>query len=130
MDTLNEQHEQNFSRVCIFTVPFSNKQRHIMKASPKPVIVRDDVKIVKPRMTDAQVMRYLGNYGDRAYDDLPYWLKQEMKTRKQPYYCRKPTDEEMFDTIRDAREHRITNKELVVSDYIDKYKHKISFKIL
>ena len=72
-------------------------------------------------MTNEEVVIWLDEYGDRGYEDLPAWLKAEMLARNLTWRPRKPTELEMWETVKDAREHRIVNKQLDLKDYIDKY---------
>ena len=42
-------------------------------------------------------------YYNVGFEDLPRWLKQELQWYKVP--SREPTELEMWDTVKDAREH-------------------------
>ena len=76
---------------------------------------------VKPYMSDEEVSRYLAEYDESGFDDIPNWLQQELKARNLQIPKRWPTDMEKWETVGDAREHRIVNKELTQEDYKDKY---------
>lgn len=82
-----------------------------------------------PRMTNEEVLSYLNEYDELGFEDIPEWLRNELKGRCIFIEPREPTQYEMDATIEDAREHRIMNKELVLQDYIDKYKHGRQFTI-
>ena len=76
---------------------------------------------VKPYMTDEEVNRHLSQYSESGFDDMPDWLRNEIRARNLVYEKRTPSDIEKWETNFDAREHRITNKELTFEDYKDKY---------
>jgi hypothetical protein len=78
---------------------------------------------IKPYMTDEEVMKELSQYDEHGFEDLPSWLKDEIRARNLPIPARSPSDLEQWETVSDALEHRITNNELTVNDYINKYKH-------
>lgn len=82
-----------------------------------------------PRMTDQEVLSYLNEYDELGFEDIPEWLRNEMKVRCIFIAPRRATEHEREVTIADAREHRIMNNELVLQDYIDKYKHGKQFTI-
>ena len=81
-------------------------------------------------MTDSEVTMYLSEYDERGFEAIPAWLRHEIRARQLTFPRRDPTPQEMDETIRDAREHRIVNNEKTLEDYIDKYKHGKSFDIL
>ena len=81
-------------------------------------------------MSDEEVNRHLSEYGDSGYDDLPDWLRSEVRSRNLLYEKRQPTDIEKWETVSDAREHRITNNELTLQDYKDKYLNGRNFTII
>ena len=43
---------------------------------------------------------------------------------------REPTELEKWETVKDAREHRIMNKELTINDYLDKYERGKSLTLI
>jgi hypothetical protein len=81
------------------------------------------MKKIKPYMTNEEVMQELSQYDEYGFVDLPSWLKDEIRARNLPIPKRSPSELEQWETVSDALEHRITNKELTVNDYINKYKH-------
>jgi hypothetical protein len=109
-----------YSTTYIFHIPFTDAKREKVRLQKKEE-TGYHVKVVKTYMTDEEVQRYLTEYGDRGYNRLPSWLKDEMKGRNLPCSTRQPTELEQWETVADAREHRIVNKELIIADYQDKY---------
>lgn len=81
-------------------------------------------------MTDIEVSVALLDYDDVGYEDVPDWLRSELESRNMLVARRKPTELEQWDTVADAREHRIVNKELTIQDYVDKYKHGKSLTLI
>jgi len=82
---------------------------------------------IKPYMTNEEVNVALTEFGDVGYDDLPSWLKHELIARGLQFPKREPTDLERWETIMDATEHRIMNKELAIEDYINHYTGKRNY---
>ena len=76
---------------------------------------------VKPYMTDEEVKRYLAEYSESGFDDLPNWLQTELRARQLVFEKRQPTELEQWETVVDAFEHRVMNDELTVKDYLNKY---------
>jgi hypothetical protein len=72
-------------------------------------------------LTDEELSAYLSEYDERGYDDLPQFLQDELQYRNLLIPTRNPTELEIWETVKDAREHRIMNKELILQDYKDKY---------
>ena len=72
-------------------------------------------------MTDEEVKQHIEEYGELGFDDLPDWLRSEITARQLVFKKRQPTELEQWETVSDAREHRILNKELTQEDYKDKY---------
>jgi len=85
---------------------------------------------VKPYMTDEEIKRHLAAYDESGFDDLPSWLQSELKVRQLVFKKRQPTELEQWETVSDAREHRIVNKELTQEDYKDKYMKGRSITII
>ena len=119
--TINSELAEIATHLCIFVYPMSNLKRRRVMTFIKRGTIGPQIKIVKPRMTDEEVNRWLLEYGDRGFDKLPSWLKEEMKGRNLTVETRSPTELEAWETVADAREHRIVNKELIIKDYQDKY---------
>jgi hypothetical protein len=82
-----------------------------------------------PYFTDDQIAFMLLQYDDVAFSAIPHWLQGQVISRNMEFQRRLPTELEMWETVSDAREHRITNNELTMQDYMDKYKHGKSFTI-
>ena len=66
-----------------------------------------------PHMTNEEVLMYLSEYDEQSFDQLPDWLQQELQ-----------------ETNKDAREHRIMNNERNIEDFKDHYKRGKHFNIL
>ena len=81
-------------------------------------------------MTDEEIKRHLAEYDESGFDDLPGWLQSELKVRQLVFKKRQPTDMEKWETVSDAREHRIINKELTQQDYVDKYRKGKSLTLI
>ncbi len=109
---------ERFTFVCIF---FQHPIKSMRKRHVKRNKIGPQVHITKPYMTDEEVMSALEEHGNHGFDKLPNWLKQELRVRKIQWPTREPTDLEKWDTVEDAREHRILNNELIIKDYQDKY---------
>jgi hypothetical protein len=73
---------------------------------------------------------YLFEYGERGFDDLPQSIQQHLLYDGYMPVAREPTEWEMEEAEKDAREHRIVNKELTIQDLIDKYKHGKSLTLV
>ena len=85
---------------------------------------------IKPYMTDEELMKALSEYDEVGFDDLPSWIQDELRARNLTFDSRRPTELEQWETVSDAREHRIVNKELTIKDYLDKYKHGKSLTLI
>ena len=121
--------DDNYVIVCIYHTPFSSEQRKkfTMKRKSKLGLPMDKLK---PYMTDEEVNKHLSEYGELGFDDIPSWLKNEVKARNLIYEKRMPTEMEQWETVSDAREHRIMNKELTQQDYIAKYRKGKSITLI
>ena len=89
-------------------------------------VVKGVVDVYKKRKpVDIQrVMRVVSiYYRDEAFDQLPYWIRNNLKVNKVHHKARNPTGDEMLDTVKDAREHRKFNNEVSMTDYKDHYFH-------
>jgi hypothetical protein len=122
--------DDKYITYCIWTTPFTNEQRKRFTCKPKPKKVITAMNKVKPYMSDEEVSRYLAEYNESGFDDIPNWLRQELKVRQLVFKKRQPTDMEKWETVSDAREHRIVNKELTQEDYKDKYMKGKSITII
>ena len=120
---------EDYSIICIYLTPFTEKQRLSFR-KPKPNKVGVPMTKLKPYMTDEEVNKHLAEYGELGFDDLPSWLRHEILARNLKYDIRQPTEMEQWETVADAREHRITNKELTIKDYSDKYKRGKSLTLI
>ena len=85
---------------------------------------------LKPYMSDEEVNDHLVEYSDLGFDDLPAWLKTELRIRNLPIPRREATNSEKMVTVFDAREHRILNHELTLVDYKNKYMHAQSLTLI
>ena len=77
-----------------------------------------------PYMTDEEIVCELWEYDEQGFDDLPQWLRLELRVRGLDFGKHEPTPEEMHDTIADAKDHRIYNNERNIQDFKDKYINK------
>jgi hypothetical protein len=82
-----------------------------------------------PDFTDDQLAYELMKYDEVAFSDVPDNIQLLVISRNMKFDRREPTELEQWETIADEREHRITNKELTIQDYMDYYKHGKSFTI-
>jgi hypothetical protein len=77
-------------------------------------------------LTTQQFCKLLSRYNEQGFSDMPKWIKDQFLMRVTYLKPRQPTEIEQWETVSDAREHRIMNKELTISDYhslIAKGKH-------
>ena len=82
-----------------------------------------------PHFTDDQLAFELMKYDEAAFSDVPENIRTLIIARNMTFDKREPTELEMWETVEDAREHRITNKELTIKDYLDYYRNGKSFTI-
>ncbi len=114
--------------MCVVKAPV----RFVLFREGLEMVTQDSKPIFKPRkyMTDEELKQHLLEFDDLGFDDLPKWIQLELKARRLHFECRSPTELEMWETNKDAREHRITNKELTIDDYLDKYKRGKSLTLI
>lgn len=86
-------------------------------------------QLVRPEITNEKVIELLDGYDELAFDQLPYWLRETVKARGIVFKQHQPDQVAMWDTVDDAREHRIMNNELTIQDFIDKYTKRQSLSI-
>ena len=77
-----------------------------------------------PYMSDEEIAMELWDYAEQSFDDMPHWLRHELQARSITFTRREPTEQEMNETIQDAKEHRQAYNERNVEDFKDKYLHK------
>ena len=77
-----------------------------------------------PYITNEEIVCKLWEYDEQSFDSLPQWLRLQLRVRNIDFGRREPTPEEMYDTIADAKEHRISNNERNIQDFKDKYINK------
>lgn len=82
-----------------------------------------------PYRTDEDIRQLISFYDEQAFIDMPYWLRNTIIARNIRFRRRQPTELEMWETIADAREHRILNNEKTLEDYKDKYFRGRQFNI-
>ena len=80
--------------------------------------------------SDEELMNQLDYYNELGWEDIPDELQKSITSRTLLATKRTPTEQEQWETIADAREHRIMNKELTMKDYMDKYKYNKPFTII
>jgi hypothetical protein len=116
---------EDYVLYCIWTpVTEPTKPQHTYKKVHTAMIK------LRPYMEDEEVNKHLSEYGELGFDDIPSWLKNEVKARNLIYEKRMPTEMEQWETVSDAREHRIMNKELTQQDYIAKYRKGKSITLI
>ena len=113
-----------YTTYCVWVEPIDDEKRQRLIKPKPPKLVATAMKKIRPYMEDEEVRRYLRDYEDLGFTDLPDWLQRELIARDLPHEVRRPTDIEKWETVSDAREHRIVNKELSIQDYIDHYTGK------
>ena len=116
-----------YTTYCVWVEPISDEKRQRLIKPKPPKLVATAMKKMRPYMEDEEVRRYLRDYEDLGYEDLPDWLQRELRARDLPHEVRRPTDIEKWETVSDAREHRIVSKELSIQDYIDHYTGKRNY---
>ena len=109
-------------------LPEEVRKRCIQRSRRKKVMTT--VKKIKPYMSNEEVMSALAKYDDSGYGDVPQWLKRELQARSITFPKRQATELEQWETVSDAREHRIMHNELTIKDYQDKYKKGKSITII
>ena len=77
-----------------------------------------------PYMTNEEITRELWEYDEHGFTDMPAWLQHELQARSIPFQKRQPTEQEMQETIQDAKDHRLAYNERNIQDFKDKYLHK------
>ena len=116
-----------YTTYCVWVEPIDDEKRQRLIKPKPPKLVATAMKKIRPYMEDEEVRRYLRDYEDLGYEDLPDWLQRELRARDLPHEVRRPTDIEKWETVSDAREHRIVSKELSIQDYIDHYTGKRNY---
>ena len=116
-----------YTTYCVWVEPISDEKRQRLIKPKPPKLVATAMKKIRPYMEDEEVRRYLRDYEDLGFTDLPDWLQHELKARDLPHEIRMPTEFEQWETVSDAREHRIVSKELSIQDYIDHYTGKRNY---
>ena len=113
-----------YTTYCVWVECMSDETRQRLIKPKPPKLVATAMKKIRPYMEDEEVREALRDYEDLGFEDLPDWLQRELGARDLPHESRRPDDIEKWDTVSDAREHRIVNKELSIQDYIDHYTGK------
>jgi hypothetical protein len=113
--------DEDIVSYCVWVEPSTPEEREQRGKRVVAKKVFTAMSKVKPYMIDEEVKRYLAEYSESGFDDLPNWLQTELKARQLVFEKRQPTELEQWETVSDAREHRIVNKELTQEDYKDKY---------
>ena len=107
---------EDFYRYCIWT-PVTKKKHYITLDRER----NGYYHIKRTYMEDEEILEALSSYAEVGFDDMPEWLKLEMEARNLVCSTRQPTELEQWDTVGDAFEHRVLNKELTIEDYLDHY---------
>lgn len=79
------------------------------------------MSLMAPHRTDKDIVMILSQYDECSFTQLPSWLRLQLQVRDIKFPRREPTEYEQWETVSDAREHRITNNEKTLEDYKDKY---------
>ena len=116
-----------YTTYCVWVEPIDDEKRQRLIKPKPPKLVATAMKKIRPYMEDEEVREALRDYEDLGYADLPDWLQRELRARDLPHEIRRPTDLEKWETVSDAREHRIVNQELSIQDYIDHYTGKRNY---
>ena len=116
-----------YTTYCVWVEPIDDEKRQRLIKPKPPKLVATAMKKIRPYMEDEEVREALRDYEDLGYEDLPDWLQRELRARDLPHEVRRPTDIEKWETVSDAREHRIVSKELSIQDYIDHYTGKRNY---
>lgn len=122
--------QEDYVSYTLLYVPFTVEQRARMIKKKKKPVHKFTMDKFKPRMTDQAVLKLLDRYDECSFDQLPSWLRDTIRVRNLNIKRRPPTEYEQLQTIEDAREHRITNHELTIKDYINFYKGKRTLSCL
>ncbi len=116
-----------YTTYCVWVEPMSDEKRQRLTKRKEQVqtVALDNLHHPKRKyMEDEEVREALREYDDYGFEALPDWLQHELIARDLPHERRMPTEFEQWETVSDAREHRIVNKELTVKDYLDHYTGK------
>ena len=123
----------DYVRYCIYQAKITNEQRDYLTKPRKGNWLQEamrnqtTVKKVKPDISNKLLIRYINRYGEFGFKKLPKWLQTQIKIRSPIFKRRSPTEIEMWDTVSDAREHRVVNNQLTVQDYLNHYRGKESY---
>jgi len=82
------------------------------------------VQMLARKYTNEEIMSQLDYYNDVAWEDVPHTIREQINARYILIPSREPTELEQWETIEDAREHRITNNEMTIKDITHKYTQK------
>ena len=113
-----------YTTYCVWVESMSDEKRQRLTkrvAEPVPVML---VEHTRKYMEDEEVREALREYDNHGFENLPDWLQCELIARNLPHERRMPTEFEQWETVSDATEHRIVNKELTVKDYLNHYTGK------
>ena len=118
---------KEYTTYCVWVEPMSDEKRQRLTKRNEPIqtVALDHPK--RKYMEDEEVREALREYDNHGFEDLPDWLQHELKARDLPHEIRMPTEFEQWETVSDAREHRIVNKELNIQDYLDHYRGKRNY---
>lgn len=75
------------------------------------------------------VYQHLMDNDENSFEDLDRDVQKYLIVNNIMWPAREPTEQEMEETIADAKEHRLTNNERLISDFQDKYKTGKTFNI-
>jgi hypothetical protein len=82
-----------------------------------------------PYRTDIELAFELTDYDELGYQDIPYMLRQQIESRTLMFKRREPTELEVWETNKDAKEHRHINNERTLDDFKDTYQRGKHFNL-
>ena len=77
-----------------------------------------------PYMSNEDIAIELLEYDEHSFDQLPDWLRLKVQSNSLVFTRRLPTEQEIEETILDAKEHRKYNKERNLTDILERYKRR------
>lgn len=84
---------------------------------PKKRIRREETCAPQMYISNVELADALADYSNHGFDDLPDWIRYELRTRQLTFDTRRPESYERSVTNADLLEHKITNNELTINDY-------------
>ena len=82
-----------------------------------------------PYLTYDGLVTALDEYAELGYEDVPYELRQHIESRNIVFQRRAPTELEVWESNKDAKEHRHMNNERTLDDFKDTYQRGKHFNL-